>query len=139
MVDAIFPIDLEAALESGELSDFGFPIPTNPLDLTLFILMILLFVGVPEEVLFRGFVQKSFEAKWSKKTSLWLTAFYFTLFHIFLYIIQPALFLFLFIPYMGISVLLGYIRNKRNDLYAVIVAHIVYDIIEVILLYAIFF
>ncbi len=137
LVDWLFSIDLQSALEGGALSEFGISVPNNLTDLILFILMVTLFVGVPEEVLFRGFVQKSFESKWSRSAATWLTAVYFAMFHIIVYILEPALFIYLFIPYLGVSLLLGLVRNWRNDLYAAIIAHIIYDITQITILYSI--
>ncbi len=137
LVEFLYDVDLMSAIENGALSEFGIDVPGNITNLVLFVLMVFLFVGLPEEIMFRGFVQKAFESKWSKSAATWGTAVFFSLFHIFVYILEPAIFMFLFIPYLGISLLLGLLRNWRDDLYAAVVVHIVYDIVEIVILFAI--
>jgi membrane protease YdiL (CAAX protease family) len=88
--------------------------------------------------MFRGFVQRSFEAKLKRPAATLLTAIYFSFFHIFIYILSPPLFLFLFIPYLGISLVLGLVRNWRNDILAAAVLHIVYNTVQTIVLFFIF-
>jgi membrane protease YdiL (CAAX protease family) len=133
----IFGVNITGLMESGGVDEYDLLSPDTSLELILFVLMIFLFVGLPEEILFRGFVQRSFETKLKRPSATLLTAIYFTIFHIFIYFLIPAIFLFLFIPYLGISLFLGLIRNWRKDIYAAVVAHIVYDIILTIVIYSI--
>ena len=123
-------------INAGALDQFGIAIPSKIVDLILFILTIVLFVGVPEEILFRGYVQKSFESKLSTNAAVFLTAVFFSLFHIIFFITLPPIFMYLFIPYFGISLLIGIVAKWRGNLYAAIVMHIVYDITQFIIIYS---
>ena len=137
VVLAVYGIDPYALLAGSGTDQFDLIGPATGIDLALFIMMILLFVGLPEEILFRGFVQRSFEAKLTRPSATLLTAVFFGGFHIITLILVPSLFLFMFIPYLGISLFIGLVRNWRKDLYAAISLHIVYDIIQTIIIFII--
>ena len=138
LVENIFGLNIYVILENAQFEEYMLQPPASFVELCLFLLTMLLFIGVPEEIMFRGFVQRSFETKLSKRAALLLTAIYFSLFHILLLIIYPAVFFFLFLTYLGISIILGLVRNWRGDLYACVAAHIVYNIIQTLLIYIIF-
>ena len=137
LIILIFKVDIYIYLDSIQFEDFLIIIPTNIYDLILFILMMSFLIGVPEEIMFRGFVQRSFENSLSKPAALILTAVYFSLFHIFIYILQPIIFIFLVVPFIGLSILLGLIRNWRGDIIASIVTHFVYNSTQTILIFLI--
>jgi len=137
LIILIFNVDIYNFLEAFQINDFAMIIPNSIFELILFILMMSFFIGLPEEIMFRGFVQRSFENSLTKPAALVLTAVYFTLFHIFLYILQPILLFFLVIPYFGLSVLLGLIRNWRGDIIATIMAHIIYNCTQTFILFLI--
>ena len=137
LIQLIFNVDIYNFLEAIQFEDFALIIPNNIFELILFIFMMSFFIGLPEEIMFRGFVQRSFENSLTKSAALVLTAVYFTLFHIFLYILQPMIFFFLVIPYLGLSILLGLIRNWRGDIIATIMAHIIYNITQTFIIFLI--
>jgi len=83
-----YGVDIINLMETAGVDQYTLTSPETSLDLILFVLMILLFVGVPEEILFRGFVQRSFETKLTKSAALFLTAVYFAIIHIFIRIIS---------------------------------------------------
>ncbi len=137
LIKLIYHIDIYNFLEAINFEDFNLAIPENSGDLILFLLMMILFIGIPEEIMFRGFVQRSFENNLSKSAALTLTAVYFALYHIFLYILQPIIFFFLVIPYIGLSLLLGLIRNWRGDIIASIITHIIYNSTQTFIIFII--
>jgi len=137
LIILIFKVDIYIYLEAIQFDDFMITIPTNIFDLILFILMMSFLIGVPEEIMFRGFVQRSFENSLSKPAALVFTAVYFSLFHIFIYILQPIIFFFLVIPFLGLSLLLGLIRNWRGDIIAAIMTHIVYNTTQTVIIFLI--
>jgi membrane protease YdiL (CAAX protease family)/ribosomal protein S27AE len=138
LIDWIFDGRLTGILDAGYLDNFGIETAKNPVELILLVLMMVLFVGLPEEIMFRGFVQRSFERKLSRPAALFITAVYFSIYHIYIYILVPEVFLFLFVPYLGLSIIMGLIRNWRKDLFAVTVMHIIYNSLQIVLLYIIF-
>ena len=138
LVQQLFGVNIEVILDNPQFEQYMLKPPTSFWELILFLLTMLLFIGVPEEIMFRGFVQRSFETKLTKSAALLLTAIFFSLFHIFVLILIPAVFFFLFLAYLGISIILGLVRNWRGDLYACVAAHIVYNIIQTLLIYIIF-
>jgi membrane protease YdiL (CAAX protease family) len=132
-----YGVDISSLINESEMNEFDFVSPGDAWSLTAFILLMLLFVGLPEEILFRGFVQRSFEARMPRAPATYLTAIYFAIIHIFIFILVPPLFIFLFIPYIGISILLGLVRNWRNDIFACVALHIIYNIAQTLILYLI--
>ncbi|MHA1648463.1 MAG: CPBP family glutamic-type intramembrane protease [Promethearchaeota archaeon] len=136
--NSIFGIDIFYIISRLGDSQFLAPNPDNIWDLLAFILKMLLFVGVPEEIMFRGFVQRSFNAKMTRSASILLTATYFSIYHIFLFILMPPIFVFLLPVYLGISLVLGILRNWRGNVISCVAAHIIYNITQAIILYLIF-
>ena len=132
-----YGVDISSLISESEMNEFDFVNPGDPWSIIAFILLMLLFVGLPEEILFRGFVQRSFEARMPRAPATYLTAIYFAIIHIIIFILVPPLFIFLFIPYIGISILLGLVRNWRNDIFACVALHIVYNIAQTLILYLI--
>lgn len=138
LVKLFFGIDIDVLSQSDGFSQFNALAPENIWQLLLFVATMVLFVGVPEETMFRGFVQRSFESKLKKSTALGLTALYFAIYHIYVYIINPPLFFYLSIAYLGLSIYLGLIRNWRGDIIASSVMHMVYNSTQMIIIYLIF-
>jgi len=138
LIESVYGINPDLLFNSSAEAQFGLSIPTDWGALLLIVLIMVIFVGFPEEIMFRGFVQRCFEAKLKKSAATLLTAIYFSFFHIFIYLLSPPLFLFLFIPYLGISLILGLVRNWRNDLLACAILHIVYNSVQTIILFFIF-
>jgi membrane protease YdiL (CAAX protease family) len=139
LIKLIFKVDIYNYLEAIQFEGFMIQIPNNIFELILFILMMSFLVGLPEEVMFRGFVQRSFEGSLTKPAALLLTALYFSIFHIYLYLLEPIIFFFLVIPYLGLSILLGLIRNWRGDIIAAIMAHVIYNITQTFILFLILY
>jgi membrane protease YdiL (CAAX protease family) len=112
--------------------------------LILLMLTMILVVGISEEILFRGFMQKGLVRRLGKQGGLWITALIFTLIHLIgsflIYDIFSITFLVSFIisffPYLAISALLGvvYLWRKEN-LIAVIIMHGFYDALTVLMVF----
>ena len=137
LIKLIYNVDIYNFMEAINFEGLMVQIPNNIFDLILFILMMSFLIGLPEEIMFRGFVQRSFENSLTKPAALLLTAVYFAFFHIFLYILQPIIFLFSIIPFIGLSILLGLIRNWRGDIIACIFTHLVYNSTQIFILFLI--
>jgi len=137
LIKLIFNVDIYNYLEAIQFEGFMIQIPNNVFELILFILMMSFLIGLPEEIMFRGFVQRSFEGSLTKPAALLLNAVYFSIFHIYLYLLQPMIFFFLVIPYLGLSILLGLIRNWRGDIIATIIVHVIYNITQTFILFLI--
>ncbi len=137
LIQLIYHVDIYNFLEAINFEGFAITIPNTFFELILFILMMCFLVGLPEEIMFRGFVQRSFENSLTKPAALVLTAVYFAFFHIFLFILQPIIFFFMVIPYIGLSIVLGLIRNWRGDIIATIFTHFVYNTTQTFVLFLI--
>ncbi len=137
LIKLIYHVDIYNFLEAINFEGLALLIPNNLFDLILFILMMSFLIGVPEEIMFRGFVQRSFENSLTKPAALVLTAAYFAFFHIFLFVLNPIIFFFMVIPYLGLSILLGLIRNWRGDIIATIFMHIVYNSTQTFIIFLI--
>lgn len=118
--------------------------------LILMILMMMIIVGPCEEILFRGFMQRGLVRTIGDRWGILLTAFIFAIIHlvglIFILIISPVIFLillvYLFVPYIAISLMLGYLFKWRDEnLIAVIITHGVYNSLTLIIafLYMVFY
>ncbi|WP_457557319.1 CPBP family glutamic-type intramembrane protease [Candidatus Harpocratesius sp.] len=138
LVKWLFNINMEMLSQSDSFSQFNPTVPQSLGQLLLFVATMVFFVGVPEEVLFRGFVQRSFESKLNKPAALLLTAVYFSLYHIYIYILVPPLFFYLSVSYLGLSIYLGLIRNWRDDIIAASILHMVYNSTQIIIIFLIF-
>lgn len=137
LVELLFNINVDVLLQSDSLSDFEILDPETLGELLLYVGTMVFFVGVPEEVMFRGFVQRSFESKLNKPAALLLTALYFAIYHIFIYILNPPVFFYLSISYIGLSIYLGLIRNWRKDIIAASIMHMVYNSTQMIIVFII--
>ena len=137
LVEWIFRIDVNVLYASDEMAGFTLGNPQTLGELLVFVFTMVVFVGVPEEVMFRGFVQRSFEKKLSKPAALLLTASYFSIYHIYIFIVNPPIFFFLSISYLGLSIYLGLIRNWRKDIIATSVLHMVYNSIQMVVVFII--
>lgn len=122
-------------LANQEVTSVPGLIPGNIGSLILIIVLMFVSIGPSEEILFRGFAQTGFKRTFGKSAAIWITAFYFALFHIYATIFDPVLFFYLFIPYIVISLMLGMIYEWRGNLIAVIVTHAVYNSIQFIIMY----
>ena len=113
-------------------------IDVTPASLEMLIVSIVLMfisIGPSEEILFRGFSQKGFERSMGKKSALVVTALYFTIFHIFINFFEPWLFFYTFIPYMSISLILGFLYYWRGNVIACIISHALYNSFQFIISY----
>ena len=137
LIKLIYHVDIYNFLEVIQFEGLSIQIPNNIFELILFILMMGFLIGFPEEIMFRGFVQRSFEGSLTKPAALVLTAVYFAFFHIFLFLLNPIVFLFMVIPYIGLSIVLGLIRNWRGDIIATIITHIIYNSTQTFIIFLI--
>ena len=109
-------------------------LPLNLLTLIIIIIIMFLSVAPSEEVLFRGVSQQGFINSFGTASGIIITAIYFSLFHIYLYLfLDPAYFLFLFFPYFSISIILGLLYIWRKNLIACITTHALYNSIQFII------
>jgi len=76
------------------------------------VIAVVLFAAVGEEMLFRGFIQQTFENRMSKGWSVFLTAFMFAILH-------P----FSLIPIMVLAVILGVMSLRSNSIFPTIIIH----------------
>jgi len=128
------PID-DLLADSGSDSLTGL-LPTDIGMLVLFIILMFISIGPSEEIMFRGFTQKGFEKSWGTKPAWIVTALYFSIFHIYQYLLlSPPLFFYSFLPYMVVSLCLGYFFIKRGNLVAVIIAHAMYNSVQFIIFF----
>lgn len=114
-------------------------------EIILLVIVMIVIIGLSEEVAFRGFMQKGLVKEFGKELGIWITAIIFAIIHIvtiFLTLSPLSIlrsFLLLFPPYLFLSLLLGYLFYwRKSNLIAPIVAHGVYDAITVLLVYIIY-
>jgi membrane protease YdiL (CAAX protease family) len=109
--------------------------------LIFMIIMMILVVGPSEEILFRGFMQRGLVRNLGEKWGLLITAIIFASIHLvtlIFYILKPIifiiLFVYMFVPYIAISLMLGLMyRWRKENLIAVIVTHGVYNSLTLII------
>ncbi len=109
--------------------------------LILIILVMIFIVGPCEEILFRGFMQRGLVRTLGDTWGIILTAIIFAAIHLvglILYILDPVvfiiLFIYLFAPYIAISIMLGLLfRWREENLVAVIVTHGVYNSLTILI------
>ena len=137
-------------INEGPSSDVEYIITgMDILVLILMILMMLFVVGPCEEILFRGFMQRGLVRTLGDTWGILITAIIFASIHLvtlILYILDPFVFLILFIylfaPYIAISLMLGFLFRWRDEnLIAVIVTHGVYNSLTLLIafLYMLFY
>ncbi|MHA1342897.1 MAG: lysostaphin resistance A-like protein [Promethearchaeota archaeon] len=143
IVEFLFGIEIVRTAGSTPTNDVDLLISgADILILVILVLMMFFIVGISEEILFRGFMQKGLVRNIGKTWGIIITAIIFSLIHLItIFIISfesptlfVILFLLLFFPYLSISLLLGLVYNWRNEnLIAVIIAHGAYDAFTIIL------
>jgi membrane protease YdiL (CAAX protease family) len=122
LTELIYQVPREVLVGSGE------DLTPPSLEFLIFtIILMFISIGPSEEILFRGFSQKGFERSMGKKPALIVTALYFTLFHIIANFVEPWLFFYTFIPYMSISLILGFLFYWRDNVIACIISHALYN------------
>jgi len=99
----------------------------SPFELFLNILVVAIIPAFGEELLFRGVIQRNFE-KWFRNphAAVWLAAILFSTFHL-----QFEGFL----PRMMLGALLGYLYFYSKSLWIPIIAHFIYNGIQIIAIY----
>lgn len=99
----------------------------SPFELFVNLIVVAVIPAFGEELLFRGFIQRNFE-KWlnNPHAAVWLAAILFSTFHM-----QFEGFL----PRMMLGALLGYSLYYSGSLWVPIVAHFIYNAIQVIAIY----
>ncbi|MFX1573511.1 MAG: CPBP family intramembrane glutamic endopeptidase [Promethearchaeota archaeon] len=126
----------DSGIEAGILS-------SDLLSIILLVVVMILFIGTTEEILFRGFMQKGLVRNLGNKWGILLTAFIFAFIHIigiFLIFESPVTiflsFVISFIPYFIISLILGWLFFWRNEnLIANMTCHGVFNAIQIIIAY----
>jgi membrane protease YdiL (CAAX protease family) len=130
--DALLSVEADPSIYNFS-SNFGFII--------LYCAFMILSIAPSEEVLFRGFTQKGIQdsfrnPKLGKALGLVLTAVYFSFFHIYSFLLIdevalriPLLF-FTFLPYLSLSLVLGFLYMWRKNLISAITAHALYNILQ---------
>jgi len=111
--------------------------------LILMILVMIFIVGPCEEILFRGFMQRGLVRTLGDTWGIIITAIIFAAIHLvglILYILDPIvfiiLFIYLFAPYIAISIMLGLLfRWREENLVAVIVTHGVYNSLTILIVF----
>lgn len=99
------------------------PIPQNNMELVISLLVISLSAGICEEIMFRGFIMKSYESLGMKKAII-ISGLLFGLFHLSIQnLVGPAF----------LGVLFGYIVYKTNSIYSSIIAHATNNTIALVL------
>ena len=118
------------------------------LSLILLSVVMILIIGTSEEILFRGFMQKGLTRSLGNKGGILITALIFALIHVFGIFLTDTedplsifiSFLLSFIPYFGISLMLGLIYYwRKENLIAVIITHGVYNALTIILAYMFYY
>lgn len=109
----------------------------NGFQLILYVFIMIFIVGTSEEILFRGFLQKGLiRSKLGVKGGIILSAFIFAMIHVIIYIYDFDYLFISFIPYLLISLLLGWLFYWRNEnLIAVMITHGIYDALTLIIFF----
>ncbi|MFX1316012.1 MAG: lysostaphin resistance A-like protein [Promethearchaeota archaeon] len=147
LLEIIFGVDIVRDV-SGSTSDVEMIVSSIDIfGLILFAIIMILIIGTSEEVIFRGFMQKGLTRNLGKIWGLIITAFIFSMIHLFgIFLIEAESpvtilisFLLSFIPYFSISLMLGWLYYWRNEnLIAVMIAHGFYDAITIVLAFIVF-
>lgn len=102
--------------------ELGYRLLTD--NLFLYFLYCIFPVGLGEELFWRGFIQQKMKNYFKKKTSIWLTAFLFSLVHFYIFLIAPlyiaALFL---VSIIFLGVFWGYSFEKFENLFFPALSH----------------
>lgn len=123
-------VDLESIISSA-----------NIIEIILLVIVMIVIIGLSEEIAFRGFMQKGLVKNFGKELGIWITAIIFAFIHVVTVFLtlSPLSILTLFPPYLFLSLLLGYLFYWRNsNLIAPIVAHGVYNGITVLIVFIIY-
>lgn len=88
--------------------------PNNPLEVALIFLVVAITPAICEEVMFRGYIQKSFELKIKPVWSALITAIFFGLYHFNPYGI---------IPLIALGFFFGYSAYKSNSIFIPVLLH----------------
>jgi membrane protease YdiL (CAAX protease family) len=117
---------------------------TNIFEIILLSIIMIIIIGPSEEIAFRGFMQRGLVRNYNKRIGIWITAIIFSLIHIVTPLFDIAIsplssiisFIILLIPYLSISLLLGYLFYWRNEnLIAPAITHGLYNALTVIMAY----
>ncbi len=150
IIELVFGIDIvQVAGESS--SDVDFVISAaDVVAILMLVATMILVVGVCEEILFRGFMQRGLTRNLGEKGGIFLTAFIFAIIHLVVYMLNIILalmvgdggalfengimFLLAFPPYLAVSFMLGFLYRWRNEnLIAVIITHGVYNSLTILI------
>lgn len=92
--------------------------------LLLYILFSILVIGLGEELLWRGFIQRKIANRVTKSASIWLTAALFSAIHFYLFIILPVPQSIVLLGLIGFAgIVWGYLYEKTDSIWSVATSH----------------
>lgn len=92
--------------------------------LLIYVLFSVFVIGLGEELLWRGFVQRKIANKVTKSASIWLTAALFSAIHFYLFIILPITQSIILLSLIGVAgIVWGYLYEKTNNIWSVAISH----------------
>lgn len=121
--------------------DVGFPVmdtfigPSNVIELTLLISVMMLVIGPAEEILYRGFAQQGLEANLGEKRALLITALLFTFSHVIPGLMPLATTLYMLLPYLALSLVFCGLYTRTKDLNILVLVHGLYDSMLVVYMF----
>jgi len=92
--------------------------------LLLYILFSILAIGLGEELLWRGFIQRKIANRVTISVSIWITAVLFSVSHFYLFIILPIMQSIVLLGLIGVAgIAWGYLYEKTDSIWGVTVSH----------------
>ena len=92
--------------------------------LLMYVLFNIFAIGLGEELLWRGFIQRKIGDRLSNPVSIWITALLFTAIHFYLFIILTATQSFVLLGLIGFAGLVwGYLFEKTDNIWSVALSH----------------
>ena len=92
--------------------------------LLLYILFSILVIGLGEELLWRGFIQRKISNRVTRSASIWITAALFSLTHLYIFIVIPTMQSIVLLGLIGIAgIALGYLYEKTDSIWGVAISH----------------
>ena len=92
--------------------------------MSIYIAFSILGIGLGEELLWRGFIQRKIANKVTKSASIWITAALFAAIHFYLFIILPGIQSIVLLGLIGIAgIAWGYLLEKTDNIWGVAISH----------------
>ena len=92
--------------------------------LLLYVLFSVLVIGLGEELLWRGFIQRKIANRVTKSASIWMTAALFSLIHFYIFIIIPIMQSIALLGLIGVAgIAWGYLYEKTDSIWGVAISH----------------